>query len=192
VLQIGKTIISLDVVEKQFICDLSVCRGDCCVQGDSGAPLEKIEMEILDNIYEKIKGFLREEGIKTIEDQGKHIIDNDGDIVTPLIDNKECAYTIFEEGIVRCGIEKAFYAGEIDFIKPQSCHLFPVRITEYKKFDAVNYKPTDRCKCAIILGDINKIPVYKFLKDPLIRKYGKHWYKKLEIAAESLLNKGNL
>ena len=177
-------------MEKKFICDLSICKGNCCVQGDSGAPLANCETIILDNNYGKIKGYLREEGIKTIEEQGKHIVDSDGDLVTPLINNKECAYTVYEEGIVRCGIEKAFSAGEIEFIKPLSCHLFPVRITEYKKYDAVNYNPVDQCKCAIKLGELNKIPVYKFLKDPLIRKYSKNWYKKLEIAAESFLNKG--
>jgi len=185
VLEIGKTIISLDLLDKHFICDLKVCKGICCVYGDSGAPLENDEPEILASIYEDIKGLLRKEGIKTIENKGTHVIDSDGDIVTPLINDRECAYTIIEDGITRCGIEKAYYSGITDFIKPVSCHLFPVRITKYKKFDAVNYKPAEQCKCALILGEKEEVTVYEFLKDSLIRKYGIEWFQQLKAAGDS-------
>ncbi|MFC2097430.1 DUF3109 family protein [Bacteroidota bacterium] len=191
-IQIGKTIISLDIIEKHFICDLVKCKGQCCVYGDSGAPLEKVESEILDDIYEIIEEYLDDGGIETIKRQGKHIIDMDGDNVTPLVNNKECAYCVIEDGITKCAIEKAYYDGKTEFIKPISCHLFPVRITEYKKFDAINYKPIGHCICAKDLGKKNKTRVFEFLKEPLIRKYGEKWFDELEIIAKGLLIKGEI
>ncbi len=190
-LEIGKTIISLDVLEKYFVCDLQTCKGVCCVYGDSGAPLSNYETDILKNIFNDIKGFLRQEGLEVIESIGTHIIDSDGDLVTPLINNRECAYTIIEDGITKCGIEKAFYSGATNFIKPVSCHLFPIRITTYKDFDAVNYKPEKQCNCALVLGESEKVPVYEFLKDALLRIYGKEWFEQLKIAADSYSGEGN-
>lgn len=189
-LQIGKTIISLDVLEKHFICDIQKCKGMCCVYGDSGAPLEEGEPKILERIFNSVKGFLREEGLEVIKSQGTHIIDSDGDLVTPLINNTECAYVIYEDGITKCGIEKAYYTGMTDFIKPISCHLFPLRITKYLKYDAVNYTPVEQCNSAKKLGERKMVPVYEFLKDALLRKYGEAWFKKLKIAAESYSENG--
>jgi len=185
-LQIGKTIISLNLIEKKFVCDLQACKGACCVVGDSGAPLEEEELEIFDDIYSIVEPYLSEEGKKTIEEQGLYTVDDDNDYVTPLINNRECAYTIFEDGIAKCAIEKAFFDKKINFRKPISCHLYPVRITKYAEFDAVNYETNKLCADAVNLGNKLGVPVYKFLKEPLIRKYGEEWYKELEYAAKNL------
>jgi hypothetical protein len=187
-LQIGNTIVSLDIIEKQFVCDLNKCKGACCIHGDSGAPLETNEVEILNNIFEQISPFLRSEGVESIKKQGTSVIDIDGDMVTPLIDGKECSYTLFENGIAICGIEKAFNAGVIKFKKPISCHLYPVRITEYPEFSAVNYHIWEICKHAVKKGTNENISVFSFLKEPLLRKFGKDWYDQLVIADKTLKN----
>jgi hypothetical protein len=184
---IGKALVSEDVIEKQFVCDLHACKGACCVKGDYGAPLEKEELPIMEEIYEKVKPYLREEGIKAIEKQGKYLLYEKKEWVTPLVKGKECAYTIFEKGIAKCGIEKAYYEGKIEWKKPISCHLYPIRITKQKNgMEAVNYDRWNICNPACKLGDSLKVPVFKFLKDSLIRQYGEDWYKQLEIAADLL------
>ncbi len=186
-IELGKTIISQDLLEKDFVCNLSACKGACCVEGDAGAPLENEEVEILAEIYPKVKPFLRPEGIEAIEKQGTAIKDWDGEMVTPLVNGKECAYVIFDEkGITKCGIEKAQEAGEVDFKKPVSCHLYPVRITAYSRFDALNYHKWEICSPACALGKELQVPVYKFLKDALVRKYGEDWYAELEEVSNSL------
>jgi len=186
VLQIGKAIISLDVIEKKFICDISKCCGACCIEGDSGAPLDEEEKQIIEDVYPKIKDYLTEKGIEEIKKQGTTIIDSDGDLVTPIIDGKECVYTVFENGVAQCGIEKAFSDGKISFRKPISCQLYPIRIDKFPEFDAVNYNKWDICKAARELGFKNGTPVYVFLKEPLIRKYGEDWYNELKYAAEHI------
>lgn len=187
-LQIGNTIISTEVLEKRFVCDLEKCRGACCVAGDSGAPLEKEELAILEKIYPAVEPFLTEDGKNSIKKYGKYLIDSDGDYVTPLVNGElECAYTIFEGGIAKCGIEKAYEAGKIKFKKPISCHLYPIRINKLKSgTEALNYHKWDLCKAACSLGKKLDVRVYEFLKTPLIRKYGKKWYAELEIAVEHL------
>ncbi|GAB4130679.1 MAG: DUF3109 family protein [Bacteroidia bacterium] len=186
-IEIGRTLISDDVVEKKFVCDLNACKGACCIEGDSGAPLEDGEEKILEEIYDAVEPYLTEKGKKAIRKQGKWIVDGDGDKVTPLVDgDKECAYTVFENGIAFCGIEKAWKDGKVKFQKPVSCHLYPVRISKYKRFDAVNYETWDICKPACACGEKLQVPVYKFVKDALIRKYGKEWYGALEMAAKEL------
>jgi len=186
VLQIGNAIVSLDVIEKKFICDFAKCKGACCIEGDSGAPLDEDEKVILEEIYPDIKEYLNEKGIAEIEKQGTSVIDSDGDLVTPIINDKECAYTVFENGLALCGIEKAFLDGKIKYRKPISCSLYPIRIQKYEEFDAVNYNKWNICAPARDLGYKMGTPVYKFLKEPLIRKYGEDWYKELEYAAENL------
>ena len=190
-LQIDNTIISLDFIEQHFCCDLKKCKGICCVHGDSGAPLEDDEVEILKDIFNKIKPFIRLEGIEAIEKQGTSVIDSDGDLVTPLIDGKECAYVIFDKGIAKCGIEAAFFAGKINFRKPISCHLYPARLTKYSEFTAVNYHRWDICKHAVQKGNSNNIKVHDFLKEALIRKFGENWFEQLK-SAETLLNDSEL
>jgi len=176
---IDKYLISDDLGERHFCCDLKRCKGACCVKGDSGAPLEEEETKILDSIFEEIKPFLRPEGIAAIEKQGTHTIDADGDKVTVLVDNHECAYAVFENGIAFCGIEKAFTAGKTSFRKPISCHLYPVRIKKYEHFTAVNYDIWSICDPARIEGARKKILVQEFVKDALIRKFGVQWYNEL-------------
>ena len=182
--QIGKTIVSDDVIEKQFVCNLSACKGECCVAGDAGAPLDEEEVKVLNDIYEKVKPFLREEGVKAIEEQGTSIKTELGELETPLVDDKECAYVIFDKhDKALCGIEAAFLAGEVTWKKPISCHLYPVRIQKYSSFSAVNYHHWPICNDACSLGEELQVPVYKFLKEPLIRKFGNEWYSELEKAA---------
>lgn len=183
-LQIDDTIVSLDLVEKNFTCDLKACKGSCCRYGDSGAPLDPDEAEELDRIWPDLWPFLRPEGIREIENQGKSVIDMEGDRVTPLINNEECAYTVMEDGIFRCGIEMAFFAGAVDFRKPISCHLFPVRIKQYRDFRAVNYEQWSICRSGAAAGDRQDKKLYIFLREPLIRAFGEEWYEKLTWAAE--------
>lgn len=185
--EIGRTLISLDIFEKHFLCDLLKCKGACCIEGDSGAPLTKEEAKIIEREYSHFKKYLPENHKKEIKIQGFSIIDSDGDLVTPLVNNRQCAYSFYDtSGILKCSIEKSFFEGKIEFRKPVSCHLFPIRITEYKRFDAINYEELDICKPGRNCGISNKLPLYTFLKEPLIRKYGSEWYKELKIAAEHL------
>ena len=185
-IQVEDKIISMDVFEKHFVCDLNACKGACCVEGDSGAPLLDKEEEIIEGIYEKIKPYMTEAGITEIENQGFAVYDSDGDLTTPLINNKACAFVMEENGITKCAIEKAYYDGEVDFKKPISCHLFPIRIKEYQDFDAVNYENIKICSAACDCGQKLEIPIYVFLKEPLIRKYGEDWYKELLEAVKLL------
>ena len=188
---IDKTLISEDLLEKKFVCDLNACKGACCVAGDSGAPLEKEELEILDSILDKVKPYMVKKGIKAIEKHGSYVIDGDGDYTTTLVSpGAECAFVFFDENkIAKCSIEQAYYDGKITWKKPISCHLYPVRITKHKDYDAVNYDKWDVCKPACECGKKLDVPVYKFLKEPLVRKYGKAWFTQLEKSAKLFLKK---
>ena len=184
-IQIDDKLISEDLFSEEFVCNLAKCKGICCVEGDAGAPLEEDETKILDEIYPKIKPYLRPEGIQAIEEQGTYTLDFEGDLVTPLVNNTECAYVIFDEkGYTKCAIEKAYEDGVIDWQKPISCHLYPIRITEYSNFSAINYHEWDICSDACTLGKELGVKVYQFLKKPLIRKYGEEFYQTLSEAAE--------
>lgn len=185
-LEIGKTLISLDVLSKQFCCDIASCKGSCCVYGDSGAPLSEQEARDMETDYVKIKPYLREAGVHAVEQQGVAVVDTDGDTVTPLVDNKECAYTVFENGVALCGIEKAYRDDKIDWMKPLSCHLYPIRIKKYKHYDAVNFDEWDICRTALDKGQSLGLPVYVFVKDALVRAYGQDWYDQLDYAAKNL------
>lgn len=189
-IQIDDTLISRDLFDKKFVCDLKACKGACCIEGDSGAPLEDKELPILKEVYEEVKPYMCEKGIEAVEEQGVYITDSwDGEMVTPLVDGKECAYVVFEEdGSLKCAIEQAYLDGKIDWRKPISCHLYPIRIQSYKNYDAVNYDKWDICGAACSLGEKLGVQVYKFAKEPLIRKYGEDWYNTLE-EVEKELNK---
>jgi len=183
--QLGKTIVSEDIIEKDFVCNLSACKGACCVDGDAGAPLDKAETKILEKIYPKIKPFLRQESIDAIEKQGLFITTTEGEIETPLIEGADCAYVIFDEhNTALCAIEEAYSQGEITWKKPVSCHLYPVRVKEYSEFSAVNYHHWQICDDACKLGKELQVPVYKFVKEALIRKFGEDWYLELEKVAK--------
>ena len=190
-IQIEDKIISLDIFETYFFCDLSACKGSCCVEGDSGAPLLYEEKKILEEIYEKVKPYMSKEGKVEVEKNGVSTIDKDGDLTTTLVKNKECSFVIFENGIAKCSIEKAYNNGSIEFKKPISCHLFPIRIAEYSDFEAVNYEKIKICKPACDCGSKLKIPLFVFLKEPLIRKYGESWYEELLKVNSQLKNKDN-
>jgi|TARA_R100000479_G_scaffold28896_1_gene11391 hypothetical protein len=184
--QLGKAIISEDIIEKEFVCNLSACKGACCIEGEAGAPVTEDETEILKEIYPKVKPFLRPEGIQSIKEQGTYIKTAQGELETPLVNGKECAYVTFtENGTASCGIEDAYNAGEVDFRKPISCHLYPVRIQDYSEFSAINYHRWPICDDACTLGKELQVPIYKFVKDALIRKYGEDWYTELEKVAEN-------
>ncbi len=186
-IQVEDKIISLDVFEKHFVCDLKACKGACCVEGDAGAPLLDEEEEILKKIYEDVKPYMRKEGIDVVENKGVAVIDSEGDLTTNLVNNKECSFVIFENGIAKCSIENAHNDGVVDFKKPISCHLYPIRIKEYKDFDAVNYEEIKICQPGCECGSKLKVPLYAFLKEPLTRKYGENWYQEL-LEAAKLLN----
>ena len=186
-IQIDSTIVSLDIFEKQFVCHLAKCKGLCCVCGESGAPLTDDEITILQEAYPKVKPYMTLAGIAVVEQQGVYNTDFDNDKVTPLIgDGEDCVYSFNEKGIYYCAIEKAFMNGEIGFRKPVSCHLYPIRITKYDLFEAVNYHRWHICNDATELGKKKGIPLYVFLKEALIQKYGVEWYDQLCLAAKAL------
>ncbi len=185
--QIGKTIVSEEILEQDFVCNLSACKGACCIDGNAGAPLDDEETETLVAIYSKVKPFLRPEGIAAIEEHGAFVKGDDGEWETPLVNNSECAYVTFDESkIAKCGLEEANNQGVTDWKKPVSCHMYPVRVREYTELTAVNYHKWEICDSACSLGAELKVPVYKFVKEALIRKFGHDWYAELEKVAEEL------
>ena len=189
-IRIGDSIVSFDVFEECFCCDIQECKGACCVHGDAGAPLEEKEIKILEDIYSDIKPYMTDKGIEAIEKHGVSVTDRDGERVTPLVNGQECAFVYFEDGTALCAIEKACRDGVVSFMKPISCYLYPVRIDKYQGYEAVNYHRWGICKSAVCQGRKQKLPVYAFLREPLIRKYGKDWYKELSIAAQELRKEG--
>ncbi|WP_396597822.1 DUF3109 family protein [Dokdonia sp. R86516] len=184
--QLKKTIVSEDIIEKDFVCNLNACKGECCIAGEAGAPLEEEEVTIMADIYDKVKPFLRPEGIAAIEEQGTSIV-RDGELETPLVNGAECAYVTFnDKGWASCGIEDAYNAGKVSWRKPISCHLYPIRVQKYSSFSAVNYHRWPICSDACSLGKELSVPVYKFTKDALIRKFGEEWYTELEKTAQEM------
>jgi hypothetical protein len=190
-IQIDDTIISLDVFKEKFLCNLDACKGECCIEGDAGAPLEESEVDQLKKVLPVIWKDLSPEAQTVIEKQGVCYKDEDGDLVTSIVNGKDCVFTCYDEkGCCYCAIEKAYRDGKVDFYKPVSCHLYPIRVQNYSEFRAVNYHRWSVCKAAVLLGEKEDVPVYKFLKEPLIRKFGEEWYTELEIAAEELKDRG--
>src|SRR5690606_31777357 len=171
--QLGKTIVSEDIIKKDFVCNLSACKGACCVDGDAGAPLEEEETKILQEIYPKVKPFLRQVSIDAIEAQGTFVESEFGDLETPLLDGADCVYVIYDDkNVALCAIEEAYNQGVISWKKPISCHLYPIRVTDYTEFSAVNYHKWEICDDACTLGKELQVPIYKFVKQALIRKFG--------------------
>ena len=180
VIAIENTLISDELLERKFVCDLSACKGACCVEGESGAPLELEEIAILEDELDKIKPFLRPEGLKAIEKHGVFTLDSDGDFVTTLVAGAECAFATFDKnGVAKCGIEEANKAGATSFKKPVSCHLYPARLSEFKNYIGDNYHEWPICDAACELGAQLKVPVYVFLKEALTRRFGAEWYEQL-------------
>ena len=177
---IDNTLNSDDLSKVCFVCDLAQCKGACCVEGDAGAPLEEYEISELEDALDYVKPFMRQEGLEAVEESGVFDYDAGGNYVTPLINGAECVFVVFtEDGTAACAIEKSWEAGKSKFRKPVSCHLYPVRISQYKDFDAVNYHQWHVCSHALELGKKLNVPLYVFLKDSLTRKYGEKWYKEL-------------
>lgn len=185
-IKVGDVLVSDDIADVEFVCHIEKCKGACCVEGDLGAPLEENELATMHEIQEAVKPYLTKEGLKAIKKQGPYILDEDGDYSTPTIGGKECAYAHYnQEGVLKCGIEQAYLDGKIGYRKPISCHLYPIRITKKKGFEAVNYHKWSICSAACTFGKSLKVPLYKFLKDPLVRKYGEGWYDELVTKIET-------
>ena len=184
---IDNVLISDDVIEARFVCDLHKCKGGCCEDGDAGAPLEKEEKKFVDENIQIIKPYLTKEGLAEIERQGRYVYDREFGWVTPTIDGKICAYGHRDaQGIIKCGIEQAYNDGKLGWKKPISCHLYPIKISRRKEYTNVNYEPRDvLCKPACTLGKKLKLPVYQFLKEAIVRKFGMEFYTTLhQIAVE--------
>jgi hypothetical protein len=187
VIAIDNVLVSDEVIEAKFVCDLHKCKGGCCEDGDAGAPLEKDEMKIIDENFDVIKTYLNKEGLDEIKRTGKYLFDREFGWVTPTVNGKICAYGYRDkQGIIKCGIEQAYYDGKISWKKPISCHLYPIKISKRKSYTNVNYEPRDvLCSPACALGKKLKLPVYQFLKEALVRKFGTGFYEALhQIAVE--------
>lgn len=185
---IAHTLVSDDIVEEKFVCDLSRCKGGCCEDGDTGAPLDKKELDIINEVYDIVKPYLTKEGIRHIEKSGRYQYDSEFGWVTPANDDGMCSYGYRDDrGIIKCGFEQAYNEGKISWKKPISCHLFPIRVKAGRDYELLNYEPRETlCQPACKLGKKLKIPVYQFLKEPIIRKYGPEYYAALDAYYNSL------
>ncbi|NDV79028.1 DUF3109 family protein [Dysgonomonas sp. 511] len=190
-IQIDDTIVSLDIIEENFLCNLCACKGECCVEGDSGAPLLDVEVKVIEDLLPVVWDDLSDPAKKVIEQQGVAYEDHDGEMVTSIVNGKDCVFTYYDEtGVCKCAIEKAYREGKTDFYKPISCHLYPIRLQKYKEFVAVNYHRWRVCKPAVELGNKEGLKIYQFLKEPLIRCFGEDWYNELVLIAQEY-NKQN-
>ncbi len=189
--QIDDVIVGLDVFREKFVCNLDACKGKCCIEGDAGAPIEPDEVEKLEEILPVVWDELSPQAHEVIDRQGMIYTDEEGDMVTSIVDGKDCVFTCYDKnGCCHCAIEKAYHEGKTDFYKPVSCHLYPIRISDYGTCRVLNYHRWDVCKTAVLLGEKKNVPVYEFLKEPLIRKFGKEWYGEFENVAEELKKQG--
>ena len=185
--EIQDKIVSTQIFERQFVCDLTACKGACCIEGNGGAPVTKEEVDIIEANLDKVLPYMRPEGIAAIEAQGVVYEDEDFEPATTLVNGKECAFVYFDQtNTAKCAIEKAHREGQIDFIKPISCHLYPIRTKQFNEYTALNYEKWDICEPACACGEKLDVPVYKFLKEPLIRAFGPEFYNELEIVSREL------
>lgn len=188
-IEVKDKVVSTQIFEKKFVCDLNACKGACCIEGDAGAPLSLEEIDILEDSLEAIKPYMRPEGLAAVEKSGVFYIDQDGDAGTTLVNEKECAFVYFDkQGITKCAVEKAYLEGETDFKKPISCHLYPIRVKQFSDFQALNYDVWDICEPACACGDKLDVPVYRFLKEPLIRAFGVPFFEELVLVEQELKN----
>lgn len=188
-LQIKDALVTLDLAERYFQCDLSKCLGECCIEGDAGAPITEEEHEKLKEIVGVVWEDLLPAARERIEEAGVAYIDEEGDLVTQIVDGRNCVFTTYGPGgMCLCAIEKAFRESRCDWRKPMSCYLYPLRLTEYPMFTAVNYHRWKICKCAEILGRANGTRLYQFMKEPLVERFGQEWYDELAEACEAYLS----
>lgn len=191
--EIHDKIISTDVFTEQFVCDLSKCRGACCVEGDGGAPLKQNEVKLLKKNLDRIKPYMNKKGIQAVEEKGFFYEDEEDLPATQLVDKKECAFVYFDKNShAKCSIETAYKDGAIDFNKPISCHLYPIRTKDFVEFTALNYETWNICSAACDLGSSLKVPVFRFLKDPLTRAFGSKFFQELERVNEELKNQNSI
>jgi len=187
IIEIGDKLVSADLFEKEFVCNLGACKGICCLEGDDGAPLTLQEVHKLEENIDEILPLMTEEGRATVAEKGVFYVDRDHDTVTVLNSGKECAFVkLDEEGISKCSIEEAYREGKIDFNKPISCHLYPIRVKVYRTFTSLNYDRWPICADACTLGEELKVSVYKFLKEPITRKWGEGFYLEMEKVDEEI------
>ncbi|KAA6343240.1 hypothetical protein EZS27_009070 [termite gut metagenome] len=185
-IQINDVVVTLDVFREKFLCNLDACKGLCCVEGDEGAPVGTEELTQLENVLPIVWNDLSDKAREIIHKQGVYYKDRDADWAISVVNGKDCVFTCYDQGYCRCVIEKAYQAGKTDFYKPVSCHLYPIRISCIGSYQAINYHRWGVCKAAVLLGEKENLPVYKFLKEPLIRKFGENWYAELEFVAQEL------
>ena len=179
-IEVQNKIVSTEIFERKFVCDLNACKGACCIEGDDGAPLEKEEVDIIEENLDKIKPFMRRKGVEAVEKGGVSYLDRHDEPVTTLVDQRECAFVFFDdEGISKCSIEQAYLEGEINYKKPISCHLYPIRVKKFDNLEALAYDEWNICKSACACGDKLDVPVYRFLKEPLVRAYGQAFFDDL-------------
>lgn len=188
--EIQNTLVSLDIFQVHFCCDLEACKGACCIEGDAGAPVNIEEVEGLEEASEVVWDDLSRKAQKVIKNEGVVYPDGDGDLVTSIVDGRDCVFTCYNNGCCFCAIDKAFREGRCAHNKPISCHLYPIRLKKIGDYTALNYHQWDICKPALALGRKLNLPLYKFLKDPLIRAFGQEWYDEVEITAEELRKQG--
>lgn len=187
-LEIQNVLVSLDLAEEFFCCDLDACKGECCIEGDAGAPVTEEECREIERVLPEILPDMIPAGVREVKENGVAYTDEEGDLVTTIVDGRNCAFTCYgKDGMCLCAIEKAFREGRISFRKPASCHLYPLRLTEYPTFTAVNYHRWKICRPAQKLGRKLGIRLYQFLKEPLIARFGKEWYDELALACETYL-----
>jgi hypothetical protein len=188
-IQIQDTIVSLEVLEESFVCDLPVCKGICCVEGESGAPVEADEVALLEEALPAVWGDLSPRAQEVINKQGVVYLDRDDEFVTSIVAGEDCVFTCYDEnGYCKCAFEKAYREGRSSFYKPISCHLYPIRVAKYQGFRAVNYHRWSVCQAAVQAGRKNGVKVFRFLREPLIRKFGEEWYRQLEIVEREINN----
>ncbi len=180
----NNTLVSLDVLEKEFCCDLDTCRGCCCIEGDAGCPISDEELKRIESILPELLPQMTKEARAVVEQQGLSYLDPSGEQVLSIVNGKDCIFARTDhQGWCYCLIEKAYNAGKIDFKKPISCHLYPIRLTQVGEYTGVEYHRWDICHCARIKGKKLHLPLYQFLKEPLIRRFGQEWYDELELTA---------
>lgn len=190
--EIGDKVVSTQLFERKFVCDLNACKGACCVEGDAGAPLTLEEVDLLEDSLEHILPFMRPEGISEVERNGVFYMDDENEPVTALVNGGECAFVYFDDqGITKCAVEQAYNLGKTKFKKPISCHLYPIRVRQYHDFKALNYDTWNICAPACACGEKLDVPVYRFLKEPIIRAFGAGFFEEMEIVDRELKQQSN-